>query len=148
MKNNSSTYIDSCSDFNLFKKLLIEHFPNFNLDNTKYLDEIFHLMSNIKIKGKVSFIKECSKIFKSKRNGKGVSKISKNYWISLGWSEDDAISKVSRLQSIRSFLTEDYWTNKGYSIKESKDKIKEIQSNNSKKRYNKYTKAELTEQSV
>lgn len=148
MKSEAKSYINILNDKNHFKNLVLEHFPNFNKDNVDYLNELFEFISTKEIKGKVSFINECSYFFKTRRSGKGVSKISKNYWLSLGWSEEYAKLKVSSLQKSRSVLSLEYWINKGYTSDQANLKIKEYQSNNAKKKYEKYTKKELRLQSV
>jgi len=148
MRSSPKAYTNLKTDFNKFKELLIEHFPAFNISNTDYLNTVYSYICGIKIKGKVSFIRECSKFFKLQRNGKGGSRTSKDYWVSIGWSEDEAIKKVSELQSARSILTVGYWTNRGYSESEAKKMVAERQSYNSKKRYEKYTADEISSQSV
>jgi hypothetical protein len=147
MPTLNNQYFKSNVDFIQFKELLIIHFPNFNINNDSYLRFVYDNVTP-GITGKVSFIKKCSLFFKHQRNGKGVSKISKSYWISMGWSDSDSKSKVSDLQKARSVLVLDYWLSKGFTEEAAKEKIKEYQSNNSKKRYEKYTKEELRDQSV
>jgi hypothetical protein len=147
MINTSNSYIESNFDLSKFRDLVILHFPNFNLNNNQYLNEL-HSYIDRRISGKISFLRLCSSFFKINRNGKGVSKISKDYWVSMGWSDIDAKNKVSELQKPRSVLTLDYWLNKGLSKSDAVNKIKEYQSNNSKKKYEKYTKSELSDQSV
>jgi len=105
-------------------------------------------MSKLQIKGHVHFIDTCSAYFKTRRNGKGVSKISKDYWLSMGWSLDEAIRFVSDLQKKRSHFNIDYWLNKGLTLERAKLEVNRVQSYNSNKRYEKYTKAEISEQSV
>jgi len=148
MKPSFIPYINASENYESFKELILKHFPNFNIDNEIYLYELFDSISNVKIKGKVSFINECSMFLKERRNGKSVSNISKDYWISMGWDDASAIQKVSDLQRSRSVLTVDYWIKKGFSKAIATIKIKQYQSNNSKKRYAKYSSEEISEQSV
>ena len=148
MKQSSKPYIESTKDFKKFKDLLIVNFNNININNTHYIESLFNNISSVKIKGKVHFIKECSRFFKVLRNGKGVSKLSSSYWVSMGWSTSDAKEKALGLQRGRSHLTIEYWLNKGYTKNAAINKISEIQQKNSRNRYSKHTCDEIVSQSV
>jgi hypothetical protein len=148
MKQSSLKYIESTKNLDSFKEILFTVFPNINLDNAEFIDELYKDISLIDIKGHVHFNNECAKFFKNRRNGKGASKLSKDYWVSLGWDLSVATNKALILQDGRSHLTIKYWLNKGFTESVARDKIKGIQSRNSNKRYEKYTKEEISSQSV
>lgn len=92
----------------------------------------------------------CSEKCKQKRKDslpKKVSVTSKEYWISRGMTEDDAIDMVSIEQKKRSKRCVEYWLNKGYSKEESIKKVSEFQSNNGKINLEKYTQEERQKRS-
>lgn len=138
--------ITTKNDFEIFVK---NTFENFNFDNTEYFNKLWlYFINNFKSKNARKAYNICVKFFKENRNTKHGSLISTDYWISMGYSMEYAINKVSELQRKRSMLTEEYWSDKGYSDIDAKNKIKELQSINSVKRFNKYNKDELRKQSV
>jgi len=148
MKFSTNDYKKSSLDFTLFKQLIKYTFPNINTENIEYLNELFNVINKVKIRGSVHFTKIFRNYFRNVRNNKLVSDSSVIYWTSLGWDEKAAIEKIKKIQSKKSHLTIQYWINKGYTIENANKKISEVQSNNSNKRYEKYTKKELSEQSV
>jgi|688.fasta_scaffold476395_1 hypothetical protein len=74
---------------------------------------------------------------------KKVSITSKSYWIDQGYTEEDAKTKVSELQSQRSPRHPLYWTSRGFTDQEATDKVSEIQRANGKRNSELYTKEEL-----
>ena len=72
----------------------------------------------------------------------GASRYTIKYWTNKGYSEQEAESQISSIQSMESkkatgkritSVMLKYWTNKGYSEQEAELKVKEIQSKNSSK---------------
>jgi len=53
------------------------------------------------------------------------SKSNKNYWLNLGLSEEEAISKAKYYSEIRSVWSKTYWINHGFTEEEAILKIKE-----------------------
>lgn len=135
-------------DIKDLKKLIISKYPNVNKDNLELFNELSLYLQSIEYKSKKQFNSYIGLFFKERRGNKGVSKISPSYWISLGWCEDEANRLVSKLQRSRSHLTKEYWINKGFNDDEAILKVAEVQSSNSRKKYLKYTKDELSQQSV
>lgn len=135
-------------DIEDLKKLIISKYPNVNKNNSELFNELFLYLQSKEYKSKNQMNSYIGLFFKERRGNKGVSKISPSYWISLGWSEHNAKNLVSKLQRSRSHLTKEYWINKGLSDNDAILKIAEVQSNNSKKRFLKYSKDELSQQSV
>jgi len=148
MKKTSLVYINSTETFEVFTELIHKNFNNINIDNREFMFDMFTYMSTKNIRGLVSFRDEAQKYFKNKRGNIGVSSITKEYWMSMGWSLDEAIDKVSSRQKKHSIIHTDYYTSRGLSLDEAKEKISKVQSNNSKKRYEKYSKDEISNQSV
>lgn len=139
-------YIDP--SYNEFKSLLERHYNDINFENSEFVNELFNYVYSKKIKGIVDFKKACNLFFKDKRNNKSVSKLSIEYWNSRGYDKDYASKKISELQTSRSQLSESYWINKGFSKKEAIDLISKEQGRRSNLRYEKYTKEEISRQSV
>jgi hypothetical protein len=79
---------------------------------------------------------------------KKVSSVSKSYWITQGYSEEEATLKVSDLQASRSPRHPSYWIKQGYTEEEANTKVKEVQSTNGKRNSEIYTKEELQARSV
>jgi len=148
MKKSSLKYIEACKSLTKFTDVVKYEFSNININNEEFIKDLFNYVSSFNIKGLVSFRNACSIFFKERRNNKSASNLSKEYWYSMGWSLDEAKEKIYSLQKDRSHLTINYWLNKGFSNDEAVNKIKKIQSENSNKRYSKYTKEEISNQSV
>lgn len=131
-----------------FKDLLNKHFNDINFENVEYVRELFIYVYSKKIKGMVDFKTACGSFFKIKRNNKPVSKLSIEYWNSRGYDDTYATNKISELQSSRSTISQSYWTNKGFSNEEASSLISNEQSRRSSLRYEKYSKEEISRQSV
>ena len=80
MKSDNIEYTNIIKSLDTFKVALIKNFPNINSNNLEFINKMYQEINLEKIKGKIDFIKRCSLYFKNKRLGKGVSKISKEYW--------------------------------------------------------------------
>lgn len=135
-------------NINKFKEILNKEYNDINFDNEKFIDELFNYVYSENIKGIVSFRKKCQEFFKIKRNGKPVSKLTIEYWKSRGFDTEYANKQISEIQLTRSKISKAYWLNKGFSNDEAIEQIKNEQSKRSRKRYEKYTKEEISRQSV
>lgn len=134
--------------FNEFKQLLKKHYNDLNFKNIDFINELFNYVYVDKVKGVVDFKSKCNSFFKKKRNNKPVSKITVEYWLSRGYDIEYASKMISKLQTSRSPINESYWINKGYPESEASKLVSNEQSNRSKLRYEKYTKEEISTQSV
>lgn len=148
MKFITKDYQHSPTDFLLFMDIITLHFPNVNKNNTFFIKTLYNEIRDKKIKGQVHFMKIYRDYFRLIRENKPMSDSSILYWTSLGWSEAEAIKKISIIQTKKSHLNKSYWVSKGFTDEEAIKKIKNIQSKNSKKRYEKYSKKEIIDQSV
>ena len=75
------------------------------------------------------------------------TQLRKEYWLKLGYTDDQAKEKVSEVQSNNSTRHPNHWLKLGYTEDQAKEKVSEVQSNNTKIGFEKYTKAEIQEQS-
>ena len=134
--------------YNEFKSLLEKHYNDINFENIEFVNELFNYVYSKKIRGIVDFKALCGSFFKEKRNNKPVSKLTIEYWNSRGYDKEYAVNKISELQASRSQLSESYWINIGFSKEEAINLISKEQSRRSNLRYEKYTKEEISRQSV
>lgn len=87
----------------------------------------------------------CSQDCKAERKKslpKKISILSKEYWINLGYSKEQATQIISQEQRKRSKRCLDYWISRGYLENEAKIKIFEHQSAIGKQNLIKFTKEE------
>jgi G:T-mismatch repair DNA endonuclease (very short patch repair protein) len=99
----------------------------------------------------------CEECYTIHRNS-GFDKLSKSrleynprdpnqYAIRHNISLEDAINCVDDLNNSCSLRTEGYWIKRGYTEEEAKQKVSEVQSGLAKRRFEKYSKEEVWEQS-
>lgn len=94
---------------------------NINANNTELKNKILQMERNYPSYRKILIF------FKSIFSNKPVT--SMEYWISRGWSYDEALIKKSQQMNIRkSTNSVDYWLNRGYTLEEAKMKVSNEQS--------------------
>lgn len=141
-------YISNKDEFKVFVQ---NTFKDFNFNNISHFDEFyeFYKRNNTFPNNKAKSIGVCKKFFMQFRKSPACSQITVDYWKSMGYFDENEIkNKISCLQKQRSNISVDYWINNGYTIDDAKEKIKSIQQKNLTKKYSKYTKEELKNQSV
>lgn len=106
-----------------FRKRLNEIFNNtFNLNNNEYLEYLQKsVFDNCDCIGEQKFISKIRKLVNKDKpkNIKGWSEIDINFWISRGWSKEEAKNIVSTKQRERSKRSIDYYIKRGYSPKDA-----------------------------
>ena len=116
------------------KLIIIKNFlgDNFNYNNTELLNKILeNVSSNYPT---INELRSSIMSIINPNKEKNFSLRNIKFWITRGFSEDEAKQKVSEIQSKNSIRTVAYWINKGFSEDEAKQKVSEIQSNYSKNR--------------
>lgn len=132
-----------------FKSYIISVFPQININNVELITELFDIFKKSNTKRMRSIYDNMSAYLKAKRNGKGASVLSEDFWKSMGWTDLLEIQKhISKVQRERSKRCVEYYINQGYSEDESYEFVKSYQSINGKIANTKYTKEERGEQSV
>ena len=132
-----------------FKSFLKDVIPNVNYSNVALIVELYEMFKTYNTNDVRQIYDNFSAYFKEKRGGSGSSTVSIKYWEALGWNNLEEIkNNIATEQRKRSPRCVEYYLNKGYTKEESELKVKEIQKENTKKRFSKYTKEELSEQSV
>lgn len=132
-----------------FKTYIVSVFPYINIDNTELVTELFNLFKSSDTKRMRSIYDNMSLYLKAKRNGKGASIVSEEFWVSMGWTDlSDIKNNISKVQRERSKWCSEYYIKRGYSANDASDLVKKYQSVNGKIAAEKYTKEERKLQSV
>lgn len=103
----------------IYKLKLFDYKERINYNNDKYILELYEFYNQNKKTGSNKELKKIFSLFLKKFNLKNFSILNKNYYCALGYSENEA-----------------------------SEKVKNIQSKNAIKRHKKYTKSEVSAQSV
>lgn len=130
-------------NFSQFKELLSLNYNDINFENKNFLNELFNYVYSSSIKGKIDFKKKCQEFFKIKRNHKNISKLTKEYWFSRGFNENEADEKISNIQKNNSKTSLNYWIKRGYSKDEAEKLISNEQSKRGYKKSQKYSSEQL-----
>ena len=77
-----------------------------------------------------------AKLYKTQSNNAKCQCGSAAHWIKLGFSEADSIILAKRYSSDRSIWCVEYWISKGYSYDEAIEMVSDIQSKNNRRRKN------------
>lgn len=111
------------------KKISIYFEPDLNLNNSTILSKI--LLMDREFKQPLFYQKNIKSNIVNISGKKGGSKWTKDYWILRGWTEAEAVDKISTLQKTNSKRSLEYWIKRGYSIDDAKNEISKHQSKNS-----------------
>lgn len=132
-----------------FKLYVIALFPCINLNNIELITALYNIFKNSDTKRQRTLYDNMSSYMRILRNNKGSSKISVDFWKSMGWNDlDDIKQKISIEQRKRSKRCKEYYIEHGYTEIEAIQMVAEYQSVNGKTANTKYTKEELKKQSV
>lgn len=138
--------VKNIEDFKIFLKDVVS---NVNYSNSVLIDELYNMFKTYNTNNIRQIYDNFSAYFKSKRGGVTSSIMSVKYWEALGWNNLDEIkNKISLEQKRRSPRCIEYYLTRGYTKEDGEKEITKIQKEVTKKRYTKYTKQEISEQSV
>jgi len=112
-------------------RLIANHFfRNINFDSEKIND---FLMSLDRCFRPTQYYKKSLALFLNPSNTPGGSEMVVDYWVSRGWSEEQAKEKISKIQRERSILCLEFWKARGFSDEDATMRISEIQKYNANK---------------